>query len=185
MLPCAEVSDYVGGVDDLSYRDVMVQRVDDQSQEFTHIGNDEIRAFGNFRRQIGQVGSDDAGNIAFFIVLIEFFQTVCEQAEGGADDDILCATFFQLFGNIAHSFSGRNHVIHDDNGFAGDIGSQEFVGDDRIFAVYDGRVITAFVEHTHVHAEDIGKIDCSVHGTFIRADDHQMFFVDLQIRFGF
>ena len=50
-----------------------------------------------------------------------------------------------------------------------------------ILSIYDGRVIPAFVEHSHIYAQDIGKVYCPLHGTFIRTDDHQMFIVDLEI----
>ena len=56
---------------------------------------------------------------------------------------------------------------------------------DRIFTIYDGRIITAFVEHTHINTEYVGEVYGSLHCTFIRADDHQMVFVCFQIRFCF
>ena len=53
------------------------------------------------------------------------------------------------------------------------------MGHDRIAAVYDSRIISAFIEHTHIDAEDIGHIDGALHSTLIRADDHQMIAVKI------
>ena len=55
------------------------------------------------------------------------------------------------------------------------------MGHNGVLAVYDGRVIAAFVEHTHIHAEDIGKIHSPLHGALIRADDHQMLIVNPEV----
>ncbi len=32
------------------------------------------------------------------------------------------------------------------------------MGNDRVLSVYDGGVIAAFVEHTHIDAKDVGEI---------------------------
>ena len=58
-----------------------------------------------------------------------------------------------------------------------DVVPQEFMGDDGVLAVYHGGVIAALVEHTHVDAQDVGKVNGAVHGAFIRADDHQVVLV--------
>ena len=52
---------------------------------------------------------------------------------------------------------------------------------DRVTSVYDGCVVTAFVEHTHVESEYVGKVDCTSGCTFIRADRHHMVSIDLKI----
>ena len=57
------------------------------------------------------------------------------------------------------------------------------MGDDGVLAVYHGGVIPAFVEHTHVDAQNIGKVNGAVHGAFIRAYDHQVLLVHGKIRF--
>ena len=55
--------------------------------------------------------------------------------------------------------------------------------DDRIFAVYDDGIISSFVKHSHVHSEYIGKVDGSVHRSFVRTDDHEMLLVRNEIRY--
>ena len=47
-------------------------------------------------------------------------------------------------------------------------------------SVYLACVIQSSVVHTHVHAKDVGKIDRSSHASLIRADDHEMFIVDME-----
>ena len=51
---------------------------------------------------------------------------------------------------------------------------------DRVTSVYYLGVITAFVEHTHINSQVVCQVYSTVHSAFIRADDHQMFSVDLR-----
>ena len=56
------------------------------------------------------------------------------------------------------------------------------MGNDRVASVNDGRVVAAFVEHTHVNTEVVCHVDSTAHTALIRADDHQMILVELHIR---
>ena len=56
------------------------------------------------------------------------------------------------------------------------------MSNDRVLSVDNGGVITAFVEHTHIDSKDIGEVYSTGHSTFIRADDHEMIIVKLEIR---
>ena len=53
------------------------------------------------------------------------------------------------------------------------------MGNDRVAAVNDSGVVTALIEHTHINSEVVGQVYGTVHGTLIRADDHEMILVDL------
>ena len=55
------------------------------------------------------------------------------------------------------------------------------MSNDRITSVYNLCVIAAFIEHTHVQPQHIGKIHGSSRTALIRADDHHMAAVNLQI----
>ena len=50
---------------------------------------------------------------------------------------------------------------------------------DRVTSVYYLGVVTAFIEHTHINSQVVCQVYSTVHSAFIRADDHQMIFVDL------
>ena len=50
---------------------------------------------------------------------------------------------------------------------------------DRVAAVYDLAVVAALVEHTHIQTEHVSQIYGTVGTTFIRADNHHMFGIDL------
>ena len=52
---------------------------------------------------------------------------------------------------------------------------------DRILAVHDPGIIASLIEHTDIQAERIGEIDRSADRAFIRADDHHVLGVDLEI----
>ena len=55
------------------------------------------------------------------------------------------------------------------------------MSDDRVCTVYDVAVITTFVEHTHIYAKYACKEYSTACSTLIRADDHQMVIVDLDV----
>ena len=55
------------------------------------------------------------------------------------------------------------------------------MGNNRIAAVYNARIVPALVEHTHIQAEYVGNIDCASHTAFIGADYHHMIGINLQI----
>ena len=53
--------------------------------------------------------------------------------------------------------------------------------EDRVAAVDDCCVVVALEEHAHVDAEDIRHVDRAAHAALVRAHDHEMLVVDLQI----
>ncbi len=55
------------------------------------------------------------------------------------------------------------------------------MGYNRIAAVHNLAVISAFVEHSHIKTQHICQIYCTVGTSLIRADNHHMIAVDLQI----
>ena len=75
------VDDVVNAVDriqDAADRSVVVQGIDHERDIFAHITVNIIRTFKQLRSLIDQVGGQDGVEAAFFICLIEFFQSVCE-----------------------------------------------------------------------------------------------------------
>ena len=42
----------------------------------------------------------------------------------------------------------------------------------RILSIYNSRIVSSLVEHTHVNAKVISKVNSTSHCTFIRADCH-------------
>ena len=123
-------------------------------------------------------------DITLFIILIKLLQSIRKQTKSSTNKYTVCIAILQLFCYIQHTLAGRDHIIDNDHILAGNRVTQELMSNDRVLAVYDGRIITTFVEHTHINTKNIGEIYGSCHSTFIRADDHQMFIVDLQIRYG-
>ena len=55
------------------------------------------------------------------------------------------------------------------------------MSNDRVTAVYDTGVVTAFVEHTYIQTKYICHIDGTAHTAFVRADHGHMLCIDLQI----
>ena len=105
-------------IHNFSDTDVMIHRIDDQCNEFTHVCDQEIRLFLCFGRKISKIGSDHTVDISFFIIFIEFLKSVGKKSECSADKYAVCSTVFNLFCNIEHTFTGRNHIINDDRIFS-------------------------------------------------------------------
>ncbi len=82
--------------------------------------------------------------------------------------------------NLKNCITGRNHIIDQDHIFALKVWTEEFVSCDWVTSIDSLGVIQTFVIHTHINTKDIGKIDCAVHASLIRADDHEMIVVDVK-----
>ena len=136
----------------------MVDDVNDTCKIFAHICFDVVRLGQKLRQTVVEVGSNDFVNPAFFVVFIEFIKTICKQTVCGADEYTVCVAHYDQLCNIQHTFTGRNHIVDDDNIFAFYGITKEFVSNDWVFTVYNGRVVTTFVEHTHVYTEDVGEV---------------------------
>ena len=52
---------------------------------------------------------------------------------------------------------------------------------DRVAAVHDLGIIAALVEHTHIQAQYVCKVNSTAHAALIRADDHHVVTVDLKL----
>ena len=75
----------VGSGHDVRQRSVMVHKVDQGSNEFTHIGFYEIRSGVDLGRQLSIERSNDLIEITMRVSSVEILQTVGEQAESTAD----------------------------------------------------------------------------------------------------
>ena len=51
----------------------------------------------------------------------------------------------------------------------------------RITSVYDSSKITTFVEHTYINSKNVSVVDNSTHSTFVRADNHKMISIKLNV----
>ena len=56
------------------------------------------------------------------------------------------------------------------------------MGHDRIATVYHVCVVAAFVEHTHIDTKNVRHIDRTAGSALIRADNHQMIGIGLNVR---
>ena len=79
----------IGRTHDFPDTDIMIDGVDDQRDEFTHIRNGKIGAVQYRLREISKIGCDNPGNISLFIIFVELLQSVCKKSECGTDDDAI------------------------------------------------------------------------------------------------
>ncbi len=161
----------------------MIHKVDDGGQELAHVGFQIIRLLPQHGRLVAQVGGDDPVEVAFLVSLVESCKTVCKKAEGTADEHSFGVHFLKLSGGINHAAAGGDHVVYDDGVLAVDIIPQKLMGYDGILAVYDGRVIPSFIEHTGIYAQHVGEVNAAVQSALIRTDDNGVFLVDDKIPF--
>ena len=56
------------------------------------------------------------------------------------------------------------------------------MGNDRITSVYNSRVVTSLVEHTHVKTKYVGKVYGTACTTLIRRYNHHMLRINLKVR---
>ena len=163
----------------------MVDEIDDHSGVLAHIRELEPLSVRQFRGLIGEVGRDQLVKISLLIGLVEDAESVCEQAESGAQKDALRVhILLELSGGIEDRAAGGDHIVDDDRVLAVEVCAEELVGNDGILAVYDDGIISSFIEHTCVRADDVGKIDCAVQCAFIGGDDHDVVLVDDQVVHG-
>lgn len=113
--------DFLSWGHDMADGGVVVHGVDDESHEFTHIRSNEIRFFFYAWREVSQVSGDDTADVSSFVIVVKFFKAIGEEAEGGADKYASCTSFLDLFCNIQHTFSGRDHIVDDDDILSSDV----------------------------------------------------------------
>lgn len=74
---------------------------------------------------------------------------------------------FQLAGYVDHALAGGDHIVYNDNIFAGYVAAEELMGNDGIASVDDACIVTSFVKHTHINTENICQINstapCRLH----------------------
>lgn len=131
---------------------VVIQRINNVGNVLAHIHFRIPLAPEKFRCAVNQVGRENTGDEPLFIGGIHPFQPVTEQTEGREHEDALCALLFQLLRHINDGFTGRDHVINDDDILPFDRATEVFMGFNRVFAVHDDGIVTAFIEHTEVDA---------------------------------
>ena len=180
-----ELVDLVCRVADFLDGDVVVQRIDDACHVLAHLCSAVPFAGEELRRLVDQVGRDDFADDTVFIILVKFFQTICEEAECAAHVYVFRAAALQLLCDIKHAPARGDHIVDDDAVLSLDGIAEKFMGNYRIFSVDNAGIIAAFIEHTHIHTEYIGKINGPRHSTFIRADDHDMIIVEMNVRLRF
>ena len=159
----------------------MVDDIHNTCKIFAHICFHIVRSGKKLRNTVVQVGCDNLVNPAFLIVSVKFIHTFCKQTVSSADEYTVGVTFFDLFGNVKHTFSRRNHVVDDNNVFTFYRVAKELMSYDGVLAIYHCGIITSLIEHAHINAQNIGKIYGSGHSTLIRTDDHEMIIVNLEI----
>ena len=57
------------------------------------------------------------------------------------------------------------------------------MSDNRIASFYNFCIISSLIESSYVYSGHVSEIDCSAHGTFVRADDHHIFRLHMNVRY--
>ena len=62
--------DLVSRIQDSADGDIVIQRINDQSKEFAHVGLYKVRLFIKSGRKIRQVGGDDLVDVALLVIVV-------------------------------------------------------------------------------------------------------------------
>ena len=132
----------------------MIQTIHDTCCEFCHISFYIIWLCEKLRITIIQIRGNYFIDIFFLIEFVEFFKSIGEETECRADKYSSGLAILQLFRNIQHTFSGRNHIVNNYYVFAFYRGAKEFMSHNRVLSIDDDRVVTSFVEHSHIDTQN-------------------------------
>ena len=58
------------------------------------------------------------------------------------------------------------------------------MSNNRISSVNNSGVVSSLIEHTHIQTEYVCNVNCTSHTAFIRADNHHVVGIDLQVGLG-
>ena len=132
---------------------------------------------------IYQVGGQNTVDNAVFISLVKFLHTVCEQTEGGADRRfcLLCAAFNSAC-NFKYMLSPEEIIssmmITSLPSTLVPRNSWATIG---LRPLTISGVVTSLIEHTHIQTKYVCKVNSTSHTAFIRADNHHVVGIDLQV----
>ena len=99
---------------------------------------------------VDEVGGKYLVDNSVLVVLVELFKSVYEETEGGEYEDTVSTALLHLCGNIEHGIARRDHIVNEDKVHTGNVLTEEFVSNDGVSAVDDGRIVTSLVEHTEI-----------------------------------
>ena len=133
---CYTAFNSVYRIQEVADRIIMIQGINDQCDVFAHITADVVWLLKKLRCLVNQVGSEEFVEVAFFVSIIEFIKTVCEESECRADVNLTCTLLFQERSDFQDCITGRDHIIDEDHILAFDLRSEEFICSDRMTAVY-------------------------------------------------
>ena len=160
----------------------MIQMLNNIGNILGHIAVDIVFTAQKLRRLVYQICRQHLIKNTLLICLIKLFQSVRKQTKCRTHKDFSCTAAFEILCYINHTVTGRNHVVNDQQIFSAHIAAQKLMRHDRITTVDDPGIVAPLVEHTHINTQVIGHIDGTGRCTFIRADNHQMFGINRQIR---
>ena len=168
-----ELTDLLVRVDHRADGNIVV----DGGDEVCHILGDidlvEPFALQKLRAAVGQVRTKYAADVAVCIRLVKLLQTVGEDGISSIGKNALCTALLQCVGNIEHGLAGGDDIIGNEYILTLNAVAEVLVCYDRISAADNTGVITALVEHTHIHAELGGIEHVSAECALVGRYDHE------------
>ena len=127
----------------------MVQRINHQSDVFTHITIDIVRTLQKLWCLIDQVGGEDCVNESFLICLVNFSSPLVKSPKLQQQKYVLLCAVSAGVQHLKYCLR-RNHIIQDNYIFSFYRRAKEFVRNDRVASIHDFGVVTTLIEHTHI-----------------------------------
>ena len=140
--------DSLNGVKEVADSAVVVEGIDDVCNVFAKVNLYIPLLLLKLFRTIDKVGGEYLVKVTLLVRLVDNFKTVAEKTEGNEYEYALSTFFLELRCDLNNRVAGGDHIVNDDNVLTFDIFTEIFVSFDRVFAVYDYRVVSALVDHT-------------------------------------
>ena len=141
----------------------------------------EPRSLEELGSPVCEVCTEHAVDDTVVISLIELFKSVCEDSISSVSEYSLSLLLLELISNIEHGLTRRDDIVRYEYVLILNRISEVFMSNDRIASVYDSRVVTSLIEHTHFNAEHRSIVHISVESAFVGAYYHELVLLEAEV----
>lgn len=145
-----ERSDFFCIAEQAAYRTVMIESVYQKCYIFAEINLDIPFALFEFVRAIYKVSCEEVVKTSSSLAASILSRPSQKRPKDANHEYTSCIHFAQLVCYVHHGFAGSYYIVNNDNIFSGDISSEIFVRNYRIFAVNDLCIVAALIEHAQI-----------------------------------
>ena len=127
LISCHQCLNPLTRIQQITDRSIMIQSINQISNILAHITVNIIRSFQQFRSLVYQIRCQNLINNSGLISQIKFLQAIRKEPKRRSNKDTSSISLLQLSCNIQHTFTGRNHIVYNNNRFSFNRSSQKFM----------------------------------------------------------